>query len=305
MELPTPGVAVSTITTEGYSPPPLSQQEGNALLVSSDTQTGTATVVVYPASAGDTSAGTIVTYTNYPAPPGQLKLCKVQGTGVTLNMPFNFVISSPPSPGIDETVEAGPPDEGGYCVVVAGTFQVGSSVTVTEMVATGYPAPAITVNGVATPSAGCTPSPYCVIAVIGAGTNEVSFTNDPPPDRDVSPNLGIVNYSLVSQVASTGTQSYMTYRADLLNTGTTIPSPIIARLTSLDPSSVQVVGQGELSFASAPTNTQVASSNTFTILTGPTAPLDFSKLSWAYYSRRNVPPRRPRPDNGTSIRQDR
>jgi len=87
----------------------------------------------------------------------------------------------------------------------------------------------------------------------------------------------------------------MTYRTDLLNTGTTIPSPIIARLTSLDPSSVQVAGQGELNFASAPTNTQVAGSNTFTILTDPTAPLDFSKLSWAYYSRRNVPPRRPRP----------
>ena len=109
----------------------------------------------------------------------------------------------------------------------------------------------------------------------------------------------------MSQVASTGTQSYMTYRTDLLNTGTTIPSPIIARLTSLDPSSVQVVGQGELNFASAPTNTQVAGSNTFTILTDPTAPLDFSKLSWAYYSRRNVPPRRPRPDNGANIRQDR
>jgi hypothetical protein len=97
----------------------------------------------------------------------------------------------------------------------------------------------------------------------------------------------------------------MTYRADLLNTGTTIPSPIIARLTSLDPSSVQVAGQGELNFASAPTNTQVAGSNTFTILTDPTAPLDFSKLSWAYYSRRNVPPRRPRPYNGANIRQDR
>jgi hypothetical protein len=84
----------------------------------------------------------------------------------------------------------------------------------------------------------------------------------------------------------------MTYKADLLNTGQTIRSPLIARLSSLDPSSVQVVGQGELNFASAPSDSQVASSNTFTILTDPAVPLDFSKLSWAYYSRRSVPPRR-------------
>jgi len=84
----------------------------------------------------------------------------------------------------------------------------------------------------------------------------------------------------------------MTYRADLLNTGTPIQSPLIARLSSLDPSSVQVVGQDELNFASAPANSQVASNNTFTILTDATTSLDFSKLSWAYYSGRSVPPRR-------------
>ena len=133
MDLPTPGVAVSTITTDGYSPQPLSQQEGNALLVSSDTQTGTATVLVYPASAGDTSAENIVTYTNYPAPPGQLKLCKIAGnTNITPGTPFVFTL----------------PAEGGYCVVLLGTFQVRTSVPIAESLpGTGYSMPAVTVNG--------------------------------------------------------------------------------------------------------------------------------------------------------------
>ena len=108
------------------------------------------------------------------------------------------------------------------------------------------------------------------------------------------PNLGIVNYSFVSQVAATATHSYVTYRADLLNTGTTTMRPLIAILTSLDPSSVQVVGQGALNFASAPANSQVASSNTFTILTDDAVPLDFSKLQWTFHSSRSVPPRRAR-----------
>jgi hypothetical protein len=90
-------------------------------------------------------------------------------------------------------------------------------------------------------------------------------------------------------VAGSQTQSYMTYQADLLNTGAPILSPVTAVLTSLDPS-VLVVGQGTLNFTSAPTNSPVASSNTFTILTNTTAALDFSKLSWAYYSTGSVPP---------------
>jgi hypothetical protein len=82
----------------------------------------------------------------------------------------------------------------------------------------------------------------------------------------------------------------MTYRADLLNRGTTALGPITASLTSLDSSSVQVMGQGELSFVSAPTNSQVASSSTFTVLTNPATPLDLSKLSWTYQSTRSISP---------------
>ena len=78
--------------------------------------------------------------------------------------------------------------------------------------------------------------------------------------------------------------------ADLLNRGTTALGPITASLTSLDSSSVQVMGQGELSFVSAPTNSQVASSSTFTVLTNPATPLDLSKLSWTYQSTRSISP---------------
>jgi hypothetical protein len=140
-------------------------------------------------------------------------------------------------------------------------------------------------------AAGCTPTPDCVVAEIGPGINEVSFTNKVLGQNMETPftNLDIVNYSLVRQIAVTGTQSYMTYRADLLNTGTPILSPVTAKLTSLDPS-VQVVGKGALSFASASANSPVASSNTFTILTNPAVPLDFSKLGWTYQSTRSISP---------------
>jgi len=50
------------------------------------------------------------------------------------------------------------------------------------------------------------------------------------------------------------------------------------------------MGQGALNFASAPANSQVASSGTFTVLTNSATPLDFSKLSWTYQSTRSISP---------------
>jgi len=367
---------VSTVTTDGYSPPPYSQQLGNALLESSDPQTGMATVIVQPApSTGSTSLETIVTYTNYQAPPAQLKICKIAGSGVVPSTPFTFTavnitnagkgytsapsvtftgggctteptatasisggmvnvitVTSPgsgcttgPSAAIGlppvatgnipatatatvVSVEAGLPTQEGSCRVLNGTFEVGTSGTITESVPAGDAIPAITINGISTPPGGCVFStagfPCSVIATLGAGVNEVSFTNTcvvangrtcpalPLPVQDVFSGLGIVNYSLISQVPSTDTRSYMTYRADLVNTGTSIHTPLLARLTSLDSATLQVMGQGTLSFASAPAYEQVASTNTFTILADPTAPLDFSKFNWEYYTRKTARPRR-------------
>jgi hypothetical protein len=182
-------------------------------------------------------------------------------------------------------------------VVVPGTFQVGTAVTVAEVLPAGDAAPTITVNGVSTLSAGCTPIHSCVVAEMGPGINEVSFTNSCPPCEKVNggnpfTSLDIVNYSLVRQVAVTGTQSYMTYRADLLNRGTTAMGPITASVTSMDPSRFVVVGQGALNFAAAPANGQVAGSGTFTILADPAVPVDFSKLRWTYQSTRSISPGR-------------
>jgi len=90
----------------------------------------------------------------------------------------------------------------------------------------------------------------------------------------------------------TGTQSYMTYRADLRNRRTTAMGPITASVTSLDASTIRVVGQGRLKFAAAPANGQVAGSGTFTILADPAVPVDFSKLRWTYQSTRSISPGR-------------
>src|ERR1022692_3463242 len=72
-ELPVPGVGVSAITAVGYTPPPNSLPEN--LMESYDLQTRNATVLLVPPSTpGDTSTETLVTFTNYEAPPGQLKV---------------------------------------------------------------------------------------------------------------------------------------------------------------------------------------------------------------------------------------
>jgi hypothetical protein len=297
-ELGTPGVAIFKITAVGYRAPPLSDEID--LLEGSNSQTGMAKVIVVP---GGTSVQTLVTYTNYEAPAAQLKLCKIAGANVKVGTPFSFTVT--PSTATVPPVEAGPLAQGGFCRLVDGTFQVGTSVTITETVLASDSPPAITVNGVSTPSTGCTPStsaayPCSVTAAIGPGINEVSFTNCIVPNAQVCPTgiigeneghqapLEIVNYSVVRQQAVSGTQSYVTYRADLLNTGTDV-GPMMARLTSLDPSSIQVVGQGHLNFEPAPADSQVPSSNTFTILVDAAVPVDFSKLNWTFHSRRSIP----------------
>jgi len=297
-ELPTPGVAVlPPVTAVAYTGPPTSQQE--PLNVETNGNSATVFGVVTPAMPGDTSIETLVTFTNYESPPGELKLCKIAGDSATLNKSFTFTVTS--SAGIvTQMVEAGPLAEGGYCVPLAGTFQVGTSVTFMETQMSPYSVSNITVNG--GPGAPCTPAnSYCVSAVIGPGVNEVSFTNTcsgsacqtatgggTPPGI---PHLKIVNYSLVSQQATAGTRAYLTYRADLLN-GDTKLGPIVAKVTSLDPSHVQVVGRGVLNFAPMPANGQATSDNTFTIMTDAAVPLNFSMLSWTFESARSVTPKR-------------
>src|SRR5260370_20435376 len=97
-------------------------------------------MVVTGTRAGDTSTQTLVTYTNYEAPAGQLKICKIAGTGVKVGTPFSFTVT--PSTATVPPVEAGPPAEGGFCGLVAGTLPAGTSGTVTETVPVGDAGPA-------------------------------------------------------------------------------------------------------------------------------------------------------------------
>ena len=91
--------------------------------------------------------------------------------------------------------------------------------------------------------------------------------------------LSITNYQLVSAQTIQRTLN-VTYRADLVNTGTALEA-VTAIVTSLNPSIVQVVaGQDTLQFAPVPANSQVTSSNTFTLQIDDNVPADFSQLQW-------------------------
>ena len=311
-ELPTLGVGVSGISATGYSPPPLSAQ-GN-LLESFNLQNRTGIVMLRtPGSPDDFSLQTVVIFTDYTPPTAQLKVCKIAGSNVPPGTVFTFTLSpipgaSPGFPPITTTVQAGPVTQGGFCALIPGTFQVGASVTVTETLPAGYVSPpATTVNGASAPSAGCTPgsngSLCSVVAVIGAGVNEVSFTNNRITGRsettlaarllsESSAAIGlveIVDYAFVSEAAATGTKRYVTYRADLLNLGNEDLGPLTVSLNSLD-ASLQVVGQGALEFPPTPANGRVTSGNTFSLLIDPSVPLDFSKLKWKFRSSRSLAP---------------
>ncbi len=101
---------------------------------------------------------------------GRLKICKVAGSGVAANAQFTFAVGS----GF-QTVPAGPAP-GGYCSV--GTwFPIGTVVTVTEQPFAGVQASAITVQPPDRISAGPDLAGATVSVRIGAGFNELTFTN--------------------------------------------------------------------------------------------------------------------------------
>ena len=101
--------------------------------------------------------------------------------------------------------------------------------------------------------------------------------------------LSITNYQVVGQQSAAGKLSYVTYRADLLNSGSALGS-VTAKVSTVDPFTVRVVpGQDALQFSPVPANTQVTSLNTFTILTDSTVPFDSSKLQWSFEFDANAP----------------
>jgi hypothetical protein len=151
-----PGTEVSSITVS-----PADREVPGA----NDPTDGTDSVVLG-------SGETVVTYTNIPAPPGLLKICKVAGTGVTTGSLWTFTVSGVPGSVI---VPAG------SCVLVAGPepgggFPFNSTQTITETPTAGYsvtniaadPADRLDSSDLATGTATVT---------IGSGVTEALYTD--------------------------------------------------------------------------------------------------------------------------------
>src|SRR5664279_3327168 len=120
--------------------------------------------------AGDEDEETLTTFTNYAAPTGLLKLCKVAGDQSTLGQLFQFTVTSGSQRNV-YYITAGPPQQGGYCVL-AGNFPVNTLVTIAETPKLPFYPISITVNeGQLMP---CNPnSPFCTVATIIPGLTEV------------------------------------------------------------------------------------------------------------------------------------
>ena len=123
------------------------------------------------------SGETVVSYTNKVAEPGLLKVCKNAGPGVSLGQEFSFAVG-----GKSVQVPAG------YCAI-AGVFPFNSTQTITEAATSG-----LTMIGGATDPASNMVSDSLsgadIQTLIGAGVNEVTFTNGAIGTPVLPPNSG-------------------------------------------------------------------------------------------------------------------
>jgi len=88
------------------------------------------------------------------------------------------------------------------------------------------------------------------------------------------------SYLLVSSQRVARTQSYYTYQAILVNSGPALPA-VTATASSLTPNVSIVAGQGTLHFSPVPANSQVTSTDTFTILVNSFS-FEASDLQWSF-----------------------
>ncbi|MBS0174763.1 MAG: hypothetical protein JSR64_12065, partial [Nitrospira sp.] len=123
----------------------------------------------------------------------------------------------------------------------------------------------------------------CPVAVAALLTSSVIFGQNAGGilSVDSASSLSITNYQFVSEQKVTRTTSYVTYRADLLNSGPAV-GPMTATVTSLVASVQAVTGQDSLKFGPAAANAQVTALNTFTILVDRTVTFDFASLKWSF-----------------------
>jgi Protein of unknown function (DUF642) len=166
-ETPVLGVAVSNVTAYAYDELGFYHDELNSW-----SQPDLHAIV--NVMAGDQDEETLTTFTNYAAPPGLLKLCKVAGDQSTLGQVFTFTVTGGGQRHV-YMIQAGPPQQGGNCVL-AGNFPVNTQVMIAETPKPPFVPSGITVNeGQLMPCR--PPSIYCAVAAVIPGITEVTFTN--------------------------------------------------------------------------------------------------------------------------------
>lgn len=91
------------------------------------------------------------------------------------------------------------------------------------------------------------------------------------------------NYTFVGQARYTRNQWYVTYRAELKNSGSALPS-VVARVKSVSPNVVIVPEQDTVHFGPVPANGTISSADTFTILVDRTVAFSWSNVQWTIES---------------------
>jgi hypothetical protein len=127
---------------------------------------------------GNIDLETVATFTNYAAPKGQLKICKIAGKDVPIGTLFTFTVQTPGLFGEPYVIPAGPADQGGYCQL-AGTYAANTPLLVWEQPFLNDPHYQVS-NITVSPADRGSNYDYTlqsVIATIADGITEVDFTN--------------------------------------------------------------------------------------------------------------------------------
>jgi hypothetical protein len=160
LQLPVGQATVTEVAQAGVALSGVSASPGGRL-VASNLAGGTAAVTIV---AGDVSTQSILTFTNQAA-VGTLTICKVAGPGVTAGTQFTFTVGS-------NTVFV----PAGSCSS-AGSFPVGTQLTATETIPSGYQVTAIGVVPMSQIVGAPNLATGSVTFTIGVGGTEVDFTN--------------------------------------------------------------------------------------------------------------------------------
>ena len=93
--------------------------------------------------------------------------------------------------------------------------------------------------------------------------------------------LSIGNYQFISEQRITRSESFVTYRADLVNLGPA-RGVLTATVSSKVVSTKVAAGAGTLQFGSVAANSETTSLNTFTLRVDRTVPFKFTDLEWTF-----------------------